>query len=95
MPGSSTRIFSPEVIYPNMFTYSSVLRACHGLPNLRQLHSWIIKSGLDSDVFVQSALIDIYSKWGGSHNALSVFDEMVTGDSIVSNSIIGGFCSDH
>ncbi|KAH7836640.1 hypothetical protein Vadar_003800 [Vaccinium darrowii] len=78
-------------IRPNMFTYSSVLRACQGLLNLRQLHSSIIKTGLDSDVFVRSALIDIYSKWGEPRNALHVFDEMVTGDSIVWNSIIGGF----
>lgn len=78
-------------VRPNMFTYSSVLRACHGLPNLRQLHSCIIKTGLDSDVFVRSALIDIYSKWGESHNARHIFDEMVTGDGIVWNSIIGSF----
>ncbi|KAF7127591.1 hypothetical protein RHSIM_Rhsim11G0198300 [Rhododendron simsii] len=78
-------------VRPNMFTYSSVLGACHGLPNLRQLHSCIIKAGLDSDVFVRSALIDIYSKWGESHNAHHIFDEMVTGDAIVWNSIIGSF----
>ncbi|KAI7996267.1 Pentatricopeptide repeat-containing protein [Camellia lanceoleosa] len=41
-----------------MFTYSSVLRASHGLPNLQQLHSSIIKTCLDSNVFVRSALID-------------------------------------
>ncbi|KAL6998073.1 Pentatricopeptide repeat-containing protein, mitochondrial [Sarracenia purpurea var. burkii] len=78
-------------VRPNMFTYSTVLRACHRLPTLRQLHSNIMKTGLDSDVFVRSALIDIYSKWGELHNALRVFDEMITGDLVVWNSIIGGF----
>ncbi|KAI8005866.1 Pentatricopeptide repeat-containing protein [Camellia lanceoleosa] len=78
-------------VRPNMFTYSSVLRASHGLPNLQQLHSSIIKTGLDSDVFVRSALIDIYSKWGELHNSLRIFDEMVTADLVVWNSIIGGF----
>ncbi|KAA8546192.1 hypothetical protein F0562_020914 [Nyssa sinensis] len=77
-------------VRPNMFTYSSVLRACDRLPNLRQVHCSIIKTGLDSDVFVRSALIDIYSKWGELHNALLVFNEMVTGDLVVWNSIIGG-----
>ncbi|CBI37724.3 unnamed protein product, partial [Vitis vinifera] len=43
-----------EGVRPNMFTYSSVLRACDGLPNLRQLHCGIIKTGLESDVFVRS-----------------------------------------
>ncbi|XP_057951899.1 pentatricopeptide repeat-containing protein At2g03880, mitochondrial [Malania oleifera] len=80
-----------EGVRPNMFTFSSVLRACNELPNLRQLHCSIIKTGLDSDVFVRSALIDIYSKWGELKNALRVFDEMVTGDLVVWNSIIGGF----
>ncbi|PSS21825.1 Pentatricopeptide repeat-containing protein [Actinidia chinensis var. chinensis] len=78
-------------ITPNMFTYSSVLRACNGLPSLRQLHSSIMKTGLDSDVFVRSALIDIYSKLGELHDALRIFNEMVTGDLVVWNSIIGAF----
>ncbi|KAJ0010727.1 hypothetical protein Pint_33788 [Pistacia integerrima] len=49
------------------------------------------KVGLDSDVFVRSALIDVYAKWGELKNALCVFNEMVTEDLVVSNSIIGGF----
>ncbi|GMY22572.1 pentatricopeptide repeat-containing protein At2g03880, mitochondrial [Fagus crenata] len=40
-----------EGVMPNMFTYSSVLRACDGLSNLTQLHCSIIKAGLESDVF--------------------------------------------
>ncbi|KAK2984463.1 hypothetical protein RJ640_026950 [Escallonia rubra] len=78
-------------VTPNMFTYSSVLRACPGLHNLTQLHCSIIKSGLDSDVFVRSALIDIYSKWGELQNAQLIFNEMVTADLVVWNSIIGAF----
>lgn len=80
-----------EGVKPNMFTYSSVLKSCDQLADLVQLHCSIIKVGLESDVFVRSALIDIYSKWGELRNALCVFDEMVTGDLVVWNSIIGGF----
>lgn len=47
-------------VMPNMFTFSSVLRACERLYDLKQLHSWIMKVGLESDVFVRSALIDVY-----------------------------------
>lgn len=79
-----------EDVRPNMFTYSAVLRACDGLLNLRMLHSGIIKVGLESDVFVRSALIDVYSKLGELQNALCVFNEMVTRDLVVWNSIIGG-----
>lgn len=78
-------------VRPNMFTYSCVLRACNGLSFLRQLQGSIVKVGFESDVFVRSALIDCYSKWGELDNAMRVFDEMVTGDLVVWNSIIGAF----
>lgn len=80
-----------EGVRPNMYTYSSILRACVCLLNLRQLHCGIIKVGLDSDVFVRSALIDVYAKWGELRDALCVFNEMATGDLVVWNSIIGAF----
>ncbi|XP_029126260.1 pentatricopeptide repeat-containing protein At2g03880, mitochondrial isoform X2 [Cajanus cajan] len=78
-------------VMPNMFTFSSVLRSCERLSVLKQLHSWIVKVGLESDVFVRSALIDVYSKLGELLEALNVFREMVTGDSVVWNSIIAAF----
>ncbi|GAB2291664.1 Pentatricopeptide repeat-containing protein At2g03880, mitochondrial [Dionaea muscipula] len=80
-----------EGIKPNMYTYSSVLKACDGSLSLRQLHCGLLKLGLESDVFVRSALIDVYAQWGELDDALCVFNEMVTGDSIVWNSIIGAF----
>ncbi|KAL2254043.1 UNVERIFIED_CONTAM: Pentatricopeptide repeat-containing protein, mitochondrial [Sesamum indicum] len=78
-------------VRPNMYTYSSVLRACEGFSTLKQIHCCIIKVGLELDVFVRSALIDIYCKWGELKAALYIFDEMVTSDLVVWNSIIGGF----
>ncbi|XP_073134093.1 pentatricopeptide repeat-containing protein At2g03880, mitochondrial isoform X2 [Henckelia pumila] len=78
-------------VRPNMYTYSSVLRSCKELANLTQLHCCIIKVGLESDVFVKSALIDIYSKLGEMEGALYIFNEMVTRDPVVWNTIIGGF----
>ncbi|KAL6580163.1 Pentatricopeptide repeat-containing protein, mitochondrial [Orobanche minor] len=80
-----------DEVRPNMYTCSSVLRACDGLSNLKQLHCFIIKVGLELDVFVRSALIDIYSKWGELSSALYMFNEMTTSDLVVWNSIIGGF----
>ncbi|OMP02158.1 hypothetical protein CCACVL1_02907 [Corchorus capsularis] len=79
-----------EGALPNMYTFSSVLRACDGLVNLRQLHCCMIKLGLESDVFVRSALIDVYSKLDKLKDAVCVFNEMETGDLVVWNSIIGG-----
>lgn len=78
-------------VRPNMYTYSSVLRSSKELTNLTQLHDCIIKVGLESDVFVKSALIDVYSKLGEIEGALYIFNEMVTRDPVVWNTIIGGF----
>ncbi|VFQ68129.1 unnamed protein product [Cuscuta campestris] len=78
-------------VQPNMYTYSSVLRSCDAISNLTPLHCSIIKVGLDSDVFVRSALIDVYAKMGRPNSALDIFDEMKTHDRVVWNSIIGGF----
>ncbi|CAN8266576.1 unnamed protein product [Cochlearia groenlandica] len=80
-----------EGVRPNVYTYSSVLRSCNGIFDVRMVHCGIIKEGLESDDFVRSALIDVFAKLGETEDALSVFDEMVTCDSIVWNSIIGGF----
>ncbi|KAF8117615.1 hypothetical protein N665_0009s0132 [Sinapis alba] len=80
-----------EGVRPNVYTCSSVLRSCKEMSDVRMLHCGIIKEGLESDVFVRSALIDVFAKLGEPEDALSVFDEMVTGDAIVWNSIIGGF----
>ncbi|XP_020106979.1 pentatricopeptide repeat-containing protein At2g03880, mitochondrial [Ananas comosus] len=78
-------------ISPNMYTFSSVLRTCNTPSTLWSIHSCIIKHGLDSDVFVRSSLIDIYSKLGDLEYGYRVFGEMVTHDLVVWNSIIGCF----
>ncbi|KFK33531.1 hypothetical protein AALP_AA5G025300 [Arabis alpina] len=84
-----------EGVRPNVYTYSSVLRSCNGMSDVRMIHCGIFKEGLESDVFVRSALIDVFAKLGEPDDALSVFDEMVTGDAIVWNSIIAGFAQNN
>ncbi|KAF0904365.1 hypothetical protein E2562_033571 [Oryza meyeriana var. granulata] len=78
-------------VAPNMYTFSSVLGACSTPRVLTALHGSIIKVGLDSDVFVRSSLIDAYMKLEDLDGGRRVFDEMVTRDLIVWNSIIAGF----
>ncbi|KAG9456842.1 hypothetical protein H6P81_001350 [Aristolochia fimbriata] len=66
-------LMNEEGVRPNGYTFSSVLRASDGLRTLRQLHCSILKYGLESDVFVRSALIDVYAKWGHLEMAFRVF----------------------
>lgn len=68
-----------EGIDPNPFTYSSVLKACAQLEDIKQgklIHSSINKNPASSNVFVGSALIHMYAKCGYLSEAIRVFDNM-------------------
>ncbi|KAK8950032.1 Pentatricopeptide repeat-containing protein [Platanthera guangdongensis] len=77
-------------IRPNMFTFSSVLRACESLNALGAMHCCVVKHGFNADDFVRSSLIDIYFRCGDSKGGCLIFEEMATRDLVVWNSIIGG-----
>ncbi|XP_061368397.1 pentatricopeptide repeat-containing protein At3g12770-like [Gastrolobium bilobum] len=60
------------------FTLSAALRACTGLSAVemgRQLHSYLLRTtpDIESDVFLQSALIEMYGKCGLVKKAWQVF----------------------
>nr|XP_025612723.1 pentatricopeptide repeat-containing protein At4g39530 isoform X2 [Arachis hypogaea] len=60
------------------FTLSAALRACTGLSAIelgRQLHSYLLRMiwDIESDVFLQSALIEMYGKCGMVKKAWQVF----------------------
>ncbi|KAJ0513864.1 putative tetratricopeptide-like helical domain superfamily [Helianthus annuus] len=82
---------------PNHFTYSTLLDACAGCSTFllgNQLHSCILKSGLDREVVVSTALVDMYMKCGDLEVALCVFECMATKNTVSWNSVIGG-CARH
>ena len=59
--------------------FSSVLKVCASLLTVeqgKQVHSDAIKSGLELHVFVGSALVDMYAKYGSMEDAKKVFDKM-------------------
>ncbi|KAL0347996.1 UNVERIFIED_CONTAM: Pentatricopeptide repeat-containing protein, chloroplastic [Sesamum angustifolium] len=80
-------------LFPNTFAMSSALKACArilckigGL----MIHGQVQKCGFCKVVFVQTALVDFYSKIGDMMIARKVFDE-ITGKNVVSwNSILAG-----
>ncbi|XP_068653986.1 pentatricopeptide repeat-containing protein At3g05340 [Aristolochia californica] len=60
----------------NALTYSSSLQACSGMQALVegwQIHGLVLKSGFNSDMCVESALMDMYSKCGCLEAALEIF----------------------
>ncbi|XP_031252658.1 pentatricopeptide repeat-containing protein At4g32430, mitochondrial-like [Pistacia vera] len=75
-------------------TYTIILAVCldqRGFLFGLQLHSLIVKFGLDSDTFVGNALITLYSRWGHLVEARSVFDAMPNKDLVSWNAMISGY----
>ncbi|KAM7274998.1 hypothetical protein ACFE04_016864 [Oxalis oulophora] len=82
-------------INPNYATFPCTIKSCGALCDLRsgkQTHQQVFAFGLDSNLYVSSALIDMYSKCGELRDARQVFDEINKRKNVVSwTSIIAGY----
>ncbi|KAG8663198.1 hypothetical protein MANES_01G186900v8 [Manihot esculenta] len=75
----------------NEYTFGSALCACSGLKDLKlgtQIHGLMLKSQFSLDVYMGSALVDIYSKCGFVDCAQRVFDGMRERNVVSWNSLI-------
>ncbi|OVA20852.1 Pentatricopeptide repeat [Macleaya cordata] len=75
------------------FTLSSVLKACAGLMALQegfQVHAHVAKYGYQTDIRIQTSLIDFYAKFGLMKEAQRVFDKMTEKDVQAWNTMITG-----
>ncbi|KAG1359029.1 putative pentatricopeptide repeat-containing protein [Cocos nucifera] len=82
-------------ILPNVFTLSSILKACAGTGMLflgQQIHGNLIKAGSDSDMFVGVGIVDMYAKCDHLGDARKAFDSIPEKDTISWNALISG-CS--
>lgn len=77
---------------PDFYTFPPVLKACGNLNAGKKIHSWLIKLGLEWDVFVAASLIHMYSRFGFISVARKLFDEMPFRDMGCWNAMISGFC---
>ncbi|KAK0604736.1 hypothetical protein LWI29_018935 [Acer saccharum] len=79
-------------VKPNLVTVTGLLPACGLTVSIRrgrEIQGWIHRMGLDINVFVGSALIDMYSKCGSVKDARNVFD-MIYAKNVASwNAMIG------
>ncbi|XVE56949.1 hypothetical protein DITRI_Ditri04bG0052200 [Diplodiscus trichospermus] len=82
-----------QFLMPNSFTFSSALTACAALKELeigKEIQGWIFKCGA-VDVFVGTALIDLYVKCGDMDGAVKMFSLMPTRNMVSWTAIISGF----
>ncbi|XP_057487774.1 pentatricopeptide repeat-containing protein At4g30700-like isoform X1 [Actinidia eriantha] len=78
-------------IHPNPVTVTSILSACAQLGALslgRWVHDLINKEGFESNIFVSTALIDMYAKCGSIAKARRLFDTMQEKNVVTWNAMI-------
>ncbi|XP_058213115.1 pentatricopeptide repeat-containing protein At4g22760-like [Rhododendron vialii] len=79
---------------PNTFSLSSSLKACGRIGYKIggvSIHAQVHKHGFCKVVYVQTALVDFYSKVGCVEIARKVFDEMLEKNVVSWNSILSGY----
>ncbi|KAJ9146972.1 hypothetical protein P3X46_029184 [Hevea brasiliensis] len=83
-----------EGIEPNSVTLLAVITACTNLTELElgnATHGYIVKCGLNFDIFIGNALINMYSKYGCLVASHQIFKEMHIKDSVSWSTLIAGY----
>ena len=81
-------------VSPDLATVVSCLKACSQLgasEKGQEIHAAITSEGLEKDVFIGSALIDMYCNCGILSRAQEVFDNHVIRDSVTWNALLAGY----
>ncbi|XP_038898350.1 pentatricopeptide repeat-containing protein At4g21065-like [Benincasa hispida] len=81
-------------LVPDKYTFPFVLKACSALSAMeegKKIHKDVLRIGLESDVFVGAALIDMYAKCGCVEGARQVFDKIDERDAVCWNSMLATY----
>ncbi|RZC78836.1 hypothetical protein C5167_003028 [Papaver somniferum] len=88
------RKMDQENVKPDSFTMVSVIAGLADLSVLRKakwIHGLIVRSHFDKNIFVMTALVDMYAKCGGVHTARKLFNMMEDRHVMTWNSMIDGY----
>ncbi|VFQ68469.1 unnamed protein product [Cuscuta campestris] len=83
-------------VSPNSLTLSSVLPACSRLKYLalgREIHGHVIRKGMGDNVFISSALVDMYASCSRIMKAELVFLSMRKRDDVLWNVVLSAYLS--
>ncbi|GAB4827074.1 hypothetical protein Ancab_033957 [Ancistrocladus abbreviatus] len=96
-PSDAIRLFHEMMdqgTKPDTFVMTNILHACASnglLERGRDIHEYIRKNNMLSDLSVCNALMDMYVKCGCMEDAQSVFNQLSARDTISWNTMIGGY----
>ncbi|XP_040369345.1 pentatricopeptide repeat-containing protein At4g19191, mitochondrial isoform X3 [Rosa chinensis] len=79
---------------PNNFTFPFLAKACAKLSNLKlsqTIHTHVVKSPFQSDIFVQTAILDMYVKCNQLGDAYNLFEKITMKDTASYNVMLMGF----
>ncbi|KAK6916901.1 Pentatricopeptide repeat [Dillenia turbinata] len=81
-------------ICPDNYTHPALLKSCARLKLIlkgREIHTHVIKTGLDSDVYVQNALIHFYGSTAQLTEARRMFDTIPQKDIVSWNTLLAAY----
>ncbi|KAL5716046.1 hypothetical protein ACHQM5_017785 [Ranunculus cassubicifolius] len=81
-------------VTPNQFTYASLLQACatmEGIELGKQTHCHVLKIGLDADIFITNALMDVYAKCERMEDSEKLFSCSPHKNDVSWNTMIVGY----
>ncbi|KAL7141054.1 hypothetical protein ABFS83_08G028800 [Erythranthe nasuta] len=87
------RLMQFQGVRPNEVTLSAILAMCVSLRDLKLgkcLHGWAIRQYIDSDVNVETALIDLYAKCSSLRHSYKVFSRTCKKRTVPWNAILSG-----
>lgn len=83
-----------EGILPDSHTFVCSLKACGSIGAIdrgQEMHAQIVKKGLEAELFVGNALVDLYARYGLLESAQDVFSKLLVQDVISWNALITGY----
>ena len=80
-----------EGVIPGKFTFPCAIKACLDALEIKKIHGLLFKFGLELDVFIGSALVNCYLKFGLMEHTQVAFKELPIRDVVLWDDMVNGY----